>query len=58
MKFMTGFMKINHLVSVILMFLVETGEGMQWHSWLKHYATSQKIVGSDPEEVIGYFQFT
>jgi hypothetical protein len=29
--------------------------GMQWCSWLRHCATSQKIVGSIPDGVIGIF---
>jgi hypothetical protein len=28
--------------------------GMQWRSWLRHYATSRKVAGSSPEEV-GFF---
>jgi hypothetical protein len=24
-------------------------------SWLRHYATSRKIAGSNPDEVIGFF---
>jgi hypothetical protein len=27
-------------------------------SWLRHYAASLKVVGSSPEEVIGFFQLT
>jgi hypothetical protein len=30
---------------------------MRWRSWLRHYATSQKVVGSSPDEV-NFFQFT
>jgi hypothetical protein len=29
--------------------------GTRWHSWLRHYATSQKVVGSIPDGVIGIF---
>jgi hypothetical protein len=29
--------------------------GTQYHSWLRHYATSQKVAGSNPDEVIGFF---
>jgi hypothetical protein len=25
------------------------------HSWLRHYATSRKVAGSIPDEVIGFF---
>jgi hypothetical protein len=28
---------------------------MQWYNWLRHYATSQKVAGSIPNEVIGFF---
>jgi hypothetical protein len=30
---------------------------MGWRTWLKHYATSRKVVGSNPEEVIGFFNW-
>jgi hypothetical protein len=26
--------------------------------WLKHYCISQKVAGSNPDEIIGYFHFT
>ena len=29
--------------------------GMLWHSWLRHCATTQKVVGSIPDGVIGIF---
>jgi hypothetical protein len=29
--------------------------GTRWHSWLRHYATSRKVAGSIPDEVIGFF---
>ena len=32
------------------------GTGTQWHSWLKHCATSWKIVVSIPRGVIGIFR--
>jgi len=32
--------------------------GMWWHSWLKHCTTSQKVMGSIPDEVIGFFSWT
>jgi hypothetical protein len=28
--------------------------GMRYPSWLRHYATSRKVAGSIPDEVIGY----
>jgi len=27
--------------------------GLQWHSWLRHYAANQKVAGSVPFGVIG-----
>jgi hypothetical protein len=27
-------------------------------TWLRHYATSRKVAGSIPDEIIGIFQFT
>jgi len=29
--------------------------GTQWRSWLRHCATSRKVVGSIPDGVIGIF---
>jgi hypothetical protein len=29
--------------------------GTWWHNWLRHCATSQKVVGSIPDGVIGIF---
>jgi hypothetical protein len=29
--------------------------GTQWRSCLRHYATSRKVAGSIPHEVIGFF---
>jgi hypothetical protein len=29
--------------------------GTLWRSWLRHYATSRKVAGSIPDEVIGFF---
>ena len=29
--------------------------GRQWHSWLRHCATSWKVAGSIPNVVIGIF---
>ena len=28
---------------------------MRWRSWLRHCATSRKVVGSIPDDVIGIF---
>jgi hypothetical protein len=30
----------------------------RYRSWLRHYATSRKVAGSIPDEIIGFFQFT
>jgi hypothetical protein len=32
--------------------------GTRYRSWLRHCATSQKIAGSSPNEVVGFFRFT
>jgi len=29
--------------------------GTRWHSWLRHCATSRKVAGSIPDDVIGIF---
>jgi hypothetical protein len=29
--------------------------GTRQRSWLRHYATNRKVVGSSPDEVIGFF---
>jgi hypothetical protein len=29
--------------------------GTRWRSWLRHYATSRKVAGSNPDEFIGFF---
>jgi hypothetical protein len=31
--------------------------GTQYHTWLRHYATSWKVTGSIPDEVIGFFNW-
>jgi hypothetical protein len=31
--------------------------GMLEHSWLRHYATSYKVMGSIPNKVIGFFNW-
>jgi hypothetical protein len=30
----------------------------RWRSWLRHYATSRKVVGSIPDEVTGFFNWS
>jgi hypothetical protein len=32
-------------------------EGARYRTWLRHYATSRKVVGSIPDEVIGFFSW-
>jgi hypothetical protein len=29
--------------------------GTRQHSWLWHYTTNRKVMGSTPDEVIGFF---
>jgi hypothetical protein len=31
--------------------------GTRWRSWLTHYATSRKVAGPIPDEVIGFFNW-
>jgi hypothetical protein len=31
--------------------------GTQYRSWLRNYATSRKVAGSNPDEVIGFFNW-
>jgi hypothetical protein len=35
--------------------LFKSSGGTQQRSWLRHYATSQKVMGSIPDEVMGFF---
>jgi hypothetical protein len=30
-------------------------EGTRWRSWMGHYATSRKVTGPIPDEVIAFF---
>jgi hypothetical protein len=39
----------------IPLFLQAKPGGTQYHSWLRHCATSRKVAGSIPDEVIGFF---
>ena len=38
-------------------FMAVSNGGMQWRSWLRHRATSQKVAGSIADGVIGIFHF-
>jgi len=38
----------------ILLVLIWLG-GTRWRSWLRHRATSRKVAGSIPDDVIGIF---
>jgi hypothetical protein len=40
-----------------LTFVFSWGARCWWHSWLRHCATSRKVVGSIPDGVIGIFQW-
>jgi hypothetical protein len=44
---------ISVFTKIICIFIVIFG-GTRWHSWLRHYATSRKVVFSIHNEVIGY----
>jgi hypothetical protein len=39
-------------------FILHQGwKGTRYRSWLRHYATNRKVVGSIPDEVIGFFNW-
>jgi hypothetical protein len=40
-----------HQLLYFFMWILSTFRGMRWHSWLRHYATSRKVAGSNPDEV-------
>jgi hypothetical protein len=41
------------------LFLFEFAEGdTRWRGWLRHYATSRKVAGSIPDEVIIFFDWS
>jgi hypothetical protein len=46
---------ITCIIAVSLSFV--TYWGTQWRRWLRHYATSRKVAGSIPDEVIGFFNW-
>jgi hypothetical protein len=35
----------------------QSGGGMRYRSWLRHYATSRKVAGSIPDEATGFFNW-
>jgi hypothetical protein len=37
---------------------MEMGKGARLRSWLRRYATSLKVAGSLPDQVIGFFNWT
>jgi hypothetical protein len=37
--------------------ICDSVRGMQYHSWLRNYGTSQKVMGSIPYEVNGFFNW-
>jgi hypothetical protein len=41
------------LSGTAVMYLIPTNRN--YDSWLRHYTTSRKVVGSIPDEVIGFF---
>jgi hypothetical protein len=42
-------------MDVIICSSPEEKGGTRWRSWLRPYATSRKVAGSIPDEVIGLF---
>jgi hypothetical protein len=48
----------NKWVVVVINRVSILPEGTRYRNWLRHYATSRKVVGSIPKEATGVFQFT
>jgi hypothetical protein len=42
---------------VYIMVCNSSAGGTRWRSWLKNYATSRKVAGSIPGDVIGFFSW-
>jgi hypothetical protein len=51
----TRAMCLDHLILCDLIILIIFNGGKRYSSWLRHYATSRKVTGSIPDEVIGLF---
>jgi hypothetical protein len=46
----------EHKFSMILsVYVCVCTRSTRYRSWLRHYATSRKVVGSIPDEIIGFF---
>jgi hypothetical protein len=45
--------ELQHFVPISL--YVVLCRGTRWCSWLRHYATSWKVAGSNSDEVTGFF---
>jgi hypothetical protein len=43
-------------IALFLAMLIDVW-GTRQRSWLRHYATSRKVAGSSPDEVVGLFSF-
>jgi hypothetical protein len=46
---------IDVVANIFYLFLPPTNGHKRWRSWLRHYATSRKVAGLIPDEVIGFF---
>ena len=60
MYFPVSLMQINKSknpvsTATVLMNILFVNRGKRWRSWLRHYATSRKVAGSIPDDVIGIF---
>jgi len=40
-----------------VVYCTSLSRGTQWHSWLRHYTTSQKVAGLIPDGVIGIYHW-
>jgi hypothetical protein len=51
----TSFQRKATLYFQLVLYSSDEGVGTQYRSWLRHCATSRKVTGSIPDEVIGFF---
>ena len=50
-------MLINCTLLVLFLKLLDHLISTRWRSWLRHCATSRKVAGSIPDNVIGIFHW-
>jgi hypothetical protein len=51
-----GWCQFGAILLVISVWFLSPGR-TQYRSWLRHYATSRKVAGSTPDQVIEYFNW-